>query len=141
MKYTNALVKFGEITAGENPRLPTNLSLDSLRDNIEGVGLLEPITLWEKSKNVLELIRGHRRTLAIGQIKNRNPKRFEELFGKGIPALVVTGITPEEVITMKLDHSEQRGLSDPHELQRSANMLFAISKTEAEVAVQLAGLK
>jgi len=140
MKYSNIMVPFDTITAGENPRIITNLALASLRDSIEGVGLLEPITLWEPVKGRIELIRGHRRIMAIGQIKNQNPKRYAELFGKGIPSLMVTGVTAEEVVVMKLDHSEQIGLSDPHELQRSANMLFAINKTEAEVAMQLAGL-
>jgi len=142
MKYTATVTAFDTIRAGLNPRIPTNLAIASLRDNIEGVGLLEPLTVWEppQQKGVLELIRGHRRKEAIGQILAANPKRFAELFPKGIPVLKVSDITAEEVVMLKLDHSEQRGLSDPHELQRSANMLFDIDKTEAEVAFQLSGL-
>jgi len=142
VKYINTMVKYSLLTVGENPRIPTNLALDSLRDSIEGIGLLEPLTVWQPSKDVesVQIIRGHRRFASIGLIKQHNPSRFEELFGKGIPCLIVTGVTSEEVINLKLDHADQRGLSDPHELQRSANMLFAIGKTEAEVAMQLAGL-
>lgn len=140
MKYAQTLVPFDGLTLADNPRIPTNLALDSLMESIENVGLLEPITVWEPQKGKLEVVRGHRRTMSIGLLRNRNSKRFDELFAKGIPALKVTDVTADEVVELKLDHSEQKGLSDPHELQRSANMLFNIGKTENEVAVILAGL-
>ena len=140
MKYNQTSVVLESLTFGDNPRIETNLNLNGLRDSIESVGLLEPITVWEREKNVIEVVRGHRRTMAIRLLSNTNPKRFGELFTKGIPCLKVSDITREEVIVLKLDHAEQQSLADPHELQRSANMLFAIDKTESEVASQLATL-
>lgn len=140
MKYTVTSAQYESLTQGENPRLPTNLALASLRDNIEGSGLLEPLTVWEPRKGITEIVRGHRRYAAIGIIQSQNSSRFAELFGKGIPVIKVTDITAEEVVMLKLDHSEQKGLTSPYELQHSANMLFVIGRTESDVAFQLAGL-
>jgi hypothetical protein len=78
--------------------------------------------------------------MAVRLLKEQNAKRFAELFTKGVPSLKVTDVTSDEVIVLKLDHVDQQGLTDPHELQRSANMLFTINKTESDVATQLATL-
>ena len=139
MKYVSTLVPFETLVLADNPRIPNMLALDFLVESIESLGLKEPITFWQTNgKN--EVVRGHRRTMAIGLLKSRNAKRFEELFGKGISALHLKDVTGDEVVELKLDHDGVQLLSDPHELQRSANMLFAINKTETEVACILAGL-
>lgn len=140
MKYSQVKIMHGLLTMGDNPRIDSNLHLEPLMESIELEGLKEMITVWEKEKGIIEVIRGHRRTMAIGLLSKVNPARFEELFGKGVPCLKVSEVTSDEVVSLKLDHTEQRGLTDPHELQRSANMLFAIGKTEQEVANNLAGL-
>lgn len=142
MKYTNAMVEIGSLVTVENPRIPNRMLLSSLKDNISGVGLLEPLMVADlpNKKGVLQVVKGHRRLAAMMEILSENPVRFNELFPKGVPVLKVSDVTNEEIVALKLDHSEQLGLSDPHELQRSANMLFAIGKVEADVAVSLAGL-
>ena len=142
MQYINTMIQLDKLSMGDNPRLPTNLNIGPLADNIENLGkLLEPITVWQPNgDDQFEVIRGHRRTMAIQTIAERSPKVFEDIFGKGVPAFVVEGCSPEDVVELKLDHTEQQSLSDPHEVQMSADMLFAIRRTEAEVAVQLQSL-
>ena len=141
MKYTQIHIQPDTLTFGENPRLPTNLNIPAMRDSIETLGkLLEPVTVWQPEAGIFELIRGHRRSFAILEILAENPTRYAEIFPEGIPAFEVEDVTVEEVVELKLDHTEQQGLSDPHEVQMSANMLFAIRKTEADVAFQLASL-
>jgi len=140
MKYQNTTVKLQDITIGKNVRLPNNLNLDTLRDSIAINGLQEPITVWNPTKETTELIRGHRRVAAISQIATKDQQRFAELFGKGIPCFLATGITSIEAVLLKLDHDGQQGLSHPYELQETANQLFAIGKDEAEVVALTSGL-
>lgn len=140
MKYTYTVQQLATLTVGQNPRIPSRMALAGLMENIEAVGLKEPIVIWEPEKGRIEVIRGHRRREALMLLRSQNAKRFEELFGKGIPCLMVTGVTTDEVLDLKLDHVGVQDLSDPHELQRSANMLFAVGRTETEVAMQLSGL-
>ena len=131
-------LELGTITMGENPRLPSNLDIDSLVENIGDIGLLEPIHVWfPNGDDVSEVIRGHRRTMALVELEDRNPKRFSELFPDGIPAIVWDDITAEEALILKLDHGGQVTLSDPHELQMSATLMFRKGFTEAQVANQL----
>ena len=141
VNYINTQIKLDMLTMGDNPRLPNNLNILPLADNIEGVGkLLEPITVWTKPDGLVEVIRGHRRTLACQLIHDNNRARFDEIFPEGIPVFMVENCTAEEAVELKLDHTEQRGLTDPHEVQMSANMLFAVRRTEADVAWQLSSL-
>jgi hypothetical protein len=100
------------------------------------------MTVWNngKGKDIVEVVRGHRRLAALTELNETNPTRFAELFPKGIPAFLLTEVTPEEVINLKLDHTGVETLSDPHEVQRSANMLFDLGDTEADVSVKLCGL-
>jgi hypothetical protein len=138
LNYIPKTLDLDIITMGDNPRLPTTLDIPPLKRNISEVGLLEPITVWfPNGKEIAEVIRGHRRTIALNQLKDEDPKRFKELFPKGIPAFVRENITEEEVVTLKLDHGGQKGLSHPHELQMSASMMFDKGFTEAQVANQL----
>jgi len=140
MKYISKLVEFLKVVRGENPRLRKNLKLETLAASIEENGLLEPITVTPIADGKFLTVRGHRRGEAVEILRQRNPKRYEELFSKGINALVVTDITEKEITLLKLDHSEQSPLGDPYELQHSASMLFAFDMSEAEVANRLAGL-
>ena len=142
MKLVNMLVKFANIIIGQNVRLAKNLRLDTLADSIETNGLQEPVTVYREKpddENIL-LLRGHRRVAAIGMILARNKARYDALFSEGVPAIVVSGVTMLEATLMKLDHDGQEGLSDPYELQLTANILFAAGKTEAEVIALTSGL-
>ena len=131
-------VTIGTVTMGENPRLPTNLEIPALAENIGVVGLLEPIHVWyPKGDGVAEVIRGHRRLMALVELQDKNPMVFAEQFPDGVPAIVWDDITEEEALILKLDHGGQVTLSDPHELQMSAKMMFDKGFTEAQVANQL----
>lgn len=132
------MLNLNTITAGDNPRLPTNLRLRELAENIGAVGLLEPVHVWYPGNGeIAELIRGHRRIAAINILADENPSVFVRQFPEGIPAIVWGGITEEEALMLKLDHGGQVTLSDPHELQMSATMMFNRGFTEAQVANHL----
>ena len=130
-------LNWSDVTVGSNPRLPTNLQIAPLAENIGAVGLLEPIHVRELEDGVSRVIRGHRRLMAMLELKDTNPKRFGELFPDGIPAIVWQELSDDEELMLKLDHGGQVTLSDPHELQMSATLMFAQNFTEAQVANQL----
>jgi len=135
--FKNGYITLDKLTMGENPRLPTNLDIPSLARSISDNGLLEPIHIWFREKGVAEVIRGHRRTMALSVVRETNPERFKELFPNGIECVVWENLDEKEAVRRKLDHSGQVTLSDPYELQMSANMLFAQGFTEAAVANHL----
>lgn len=140
MKRTFTNVMLQNLTTAENPRLVELLNLSTMVDSIAQNGLQTPLLVWQRVKGEYEIIQGHCRFTALTALSKERPERFAELFGKGIPCLEVKEVTSEEVVVLKLDHSDQRELKSPHEVQRSANMLFAIGQTEAEVANTLANL-
>ena len=133
--FTN--VELGAITRGDNPRLPTNLEIAELSENIGNIGLLDPIHGWYPRKGVFELIRGHRRVDALIMLQEKQPDRFKELFPNGIRTVVYKDISKEQALLLKLDHAGQVPLKDPYELQMSATMMFNEGFTEAQVANQL----
>ncbi len=141
MKQKLTTVQYDQITTGENVRLPNNMKLDTLTDSIQSSGLHEPIMVWRKGADDYEVLRGHRRIMSIGNVLEKDAQAFNHHFPQGqIPAIVVTDITPSDAIRLKVDHGTQESLSDPMEVQLAANMLFSVGLTEADVAVELAGL-
>ena len=60
--------------------------LEGLSKNIEARGLLVSITLWRTADGRHVLADGIRRYAAIELIRERNPSRWEDLFGDGLPA-------------------------------------------------------
>lgn len=140
MKHTPKNITLENIFMGDNVRLPQNLRLAGLKEDIENRGLMEPITVVERDGDKYEVVKGHRRTTAITQIRETAPKAFQKLFGKGVPTFVLSGLTDEEIMEHKVDHGTEESLTDPHEVQMCANLLFAAGHTEGDVAIQLCGL-
>ena len=140
MNHTMKTVKLSTLTAGENPRIHMNTA--GLIANIMSEKQLKvPISVWSpNNSNEYEIIAGHRRNISIKHIQENFPELFAEIFPDGIPVMVYSDITPDEAVDLKLDHADQLSLADPHELQRSANMLFRCNNTEADVSVKLATL-
>ena len=134
-EYISDKIELAKITMGDNPRLPTSLDLAPLVQSISDQGLLEPITVWRPNGNdLVEVIKGHRRTMALNELLENDPKRFAELFPEGVPVFRCENITKEQATVLKLDHGAQLSLSHPHELQMSANLLFNDKATQADVA-------
>lgn len=142
MKFTPKSILFTLLKCGQNVRLATNLKIAELAEDIRTVGLQNPIQIWkpEASKDDYEVLRGHRRAAAIGQIAKQDAKRFDELFGKGVPCMVISDITASEALELKVDHGNELSLTDPFEVQLCANLLFAAGKGEKDVVASLAGL-
>jgi hypothetical protein len=141
MKYDTQTLPFGSLFMGVNVRIPANLNIPPLSEDIEERNLKNPLMVWQPNGNDrYEIIQGHRRFMALETIQTRNAKRFEELFGQGVPCLVVSDVTPEEVFDLKVDHGTEESLRDPFEIQLCANLLFKIGKTEKQVIIQLSSL-
>jgi len=73
-------------------------------------------------------------------LKETDPKRFEELFGKGIPCIVREVSGPRDVARFKVDHGNELSLTDPFELYKCVKMLFDAGFTEIEAVVEVAGM-
>lgn len=133
------MIDINSITVETNPRLRKNLQIDVLSENIEAVGLTDPMHIWFPGEGTVpEMLRGHRRLEAILALQERNPERFNELFGEGAPCIVYEGIEKIEALLLKLDHSGQVSLSDPYELIMSSNLLFGEGNlSEAQVSNHL----
>jgi hypothetical protein len=134
-----ARIQLSEIIRGENVRLPNHYNLPPLVADIEMRGITEPITVGVIDGQY-ELARGFRRVAAVECIKERNPVAYEKHFSNGIPAVVHDPCTTKELLELKVDDGTKLVVSDPHEVQKCANLLFEAGKTEKEVAVEIASL-
>jgi len=139
IQFVSRLVDLAKVYAGRNVRLPANLKIQELADDICENGLLTPISVYQAIKG-LEVIQGHRRFMALERISKSDPKAFKKLFPKGLPVTEITGVTYEEAQAMKVDHGNIIALVDPMELQLCANLLFAQGKGEKDVVTKLASL-
>jgi hypothetical protein len=140
MQHTAKSVPLTDITVGVNVRLPNRYSIPNLAADIMQRGLITPILCWLTALKVIEVLQGHRRLAAIKWIEQNNPAAFSKWFGKGVPIIMVDGITADEALTMKVDHGNELSLSDPFELQMCANLLFQSNHTEEFVIIELASL-
>lgn len=140
MKKELTFVPYEQIYAGFNVRLPGLANVPELQADIQENGLKEPVWLFEAKPKSFEIIRGHLRHEAIGNIARTEPTRFKELFGKGVEAIVLRDITYQQAQTEKIDHGNENPLVNTMEAQLCANLLFDAGQTEAAVATQLAGL-
>ena len=128
------------LVEGFNPRLEHLYKLETLVTNILERGLITPLVVWKKAKDTFEVLQGTRRFRALSIIAKEHPAKFAELFPNGIPCNVHDDITGIEAVEIRLDHGTMVTLSDPMELQLSANMLFEIGKAEAYLANNLCGI-
>jgi len=136
------LADLDTLTVGQNVRLPTLYQTEAMRDDIMQDGLTTPIMVWQpKGKDgPFEVIRGLRRFKGLKAFRSLDPQGFEARFAKGIPLELRVGIDAKEALKLKVDHGNVVTLSDPHEVQMAASMLFDAGATELEVAVALRGL-
>ena len=134
------------IKVGQNTRVEHNYQIDGLYEDIVSVGLTTRLLVAVLPEDggfdagMLRLCRGHRRLRAIARMETENPTRYKELFGKGIDVEIREGLNRLEIEGLKIDAGNTRGLSDPQEIQRCANILFSQGLTEAQVAIRLQGV-
>jgi len=134
-----SLIAMVAIKMAQNVRLESRYNVPPLMEDIRVNGLKTPISVW-KDGDAYSILQGHRRFRAITLLKETDPKRFEELFGQGIPCIVREISDPRDIARFKVDHGNELSLTDPFELQLCASMLFNAGFSEKEVVVELAGL-
>lgn len=137
--FVTQYVSLDNLITGRNVRLNHLMKADELCADIHDNGLLTPLTVFSKGKQML-VIAGHRRAAALRMLFSSEPEHYKTLFPKGIPVSVATGITEAEAEAMKVDHGNEVGLQDPMELQLCANILFQQGLTEKAVVIRLAAL-
>jgi len=135
-----SLVALVALKMAHNVRLESRYNLPSLMEDIRANGLKTPITVYEVTPGVFEILQGHRRFRAIGLLKETDPKRFEECFKDGIPCIVRVISDPRDVARFKVDHGNELSLTDPFELQMCANELLKVGFSEKECVIELAGM-
>lgn len=139
-RVRSIFVSLASLTTGQNVRLPNLYKVEPLADDIEANGLDTQIMVWQPTKDVTEIVRGHRRQKALELFFTRNPLGFAERFPKGIPCELRVGIDAKEAARLKIDHGNVLALSHDHEIQMAASMLFDAGANEMDVAVALRGL-
>lgn len=142
-KVANAIEKMVTLVAlivVQNVRIPIGLKIAELCADISSRGLTDPIVVADRGDKGLEILQGHRRHSACKMLEATDPERFNELFPKGIPVKVWTGLSDSEILIMKLDDSNALPLSNVFEAYLSTKFHFQANSTEGDIAVQLAGL-
>lgn len=140
MEAVISLIALVALRMAHNVRLERKYNLPPLVEDIKTNGLKTPVCVYEVEKGVYEILQGHRRFRAISQISETDPKRFKELFSKGIPCIVREISDPRDIARFKVDHGNELSLTDPFELQLCASMLLNAGYSEKEVVTELAGL-
>lgn len=125
-----------DVILGANPRLPERLHLEPLAESIRQDGLLQR-PLVARIGDEYIMIAGHRRWMAIRLLSDDEHKR---LFPQGIPVIVRTGLTRDEVERAKVDHGNMIDLSCKAEVYLAAEILLRAGATEKEVATTLTSL-
>ena len=136
----HVMIPDNDLLVEANVRLPGNYQTEALCDDIAARGMTEHITVWQRAKGQYVVLRGHRRLAAAQMLKARDLDVYKERFPDGLPCEVISGIDANKALEYKVDHGNEVSLTNPHELQMCASMLFNAGKTEADVAVQLSGL-
>jgi len=141
MQKTLERVPVDQLGFGVNFRLPNLYNLVGLQTDISQHDLQEPLMVRDNGNgDQKEILRGNRRGRAILNIREDNPDRFAELFGGGVECIVVSDVSDEEALILKVDEGTKQPLTHPYEIQLAANMLFDAGLAEADVAVQLSDL-
>ena len=113
--------------------------VEKLYNSIKVNGLLQPLVVIP-SEDFYDIIIGKRRFFALKLLRERDPERFEELFGGGVPCVVKRGISPREAVIMSLTENIQRQSIDREELSQAIVRLrreFGLSPEEISKSVQV----
>ena len=140
MEAVISLIAFTALKMAANVRAKSRYNVPPLMEDIRVNGLKTPLCVYEINPGISEILQGHRRFRALSLLQETDPKRFKELFSKGIPCIVRDISDPRDVARFKVDHGNELSLTDPFELQLCASMLFNAGFSEKEVVIELAGL-
>jgi len=123
-------IPYDNIIPNKKNKRYDQIDIESLSYSIEDRGLLHNLVITPSNENEkYDLISGERRWRAIGLLRIRNPKRYEELFPGGlIPSKVQELNDVDDEITLIVANTEVRNISIKDKLsdiQRLAE-LYAI---------------
>lgn len=106
-KQTTNLVSIDQLVFADNVRTPQCTDIPDMVARYQRAGRFSPdhpISVL-KSEDGYLVLRGNRRSLAAIHIRENDPDLFGQLFPNGkIPACVYEGLTPEEVVLLRIDH-------------------------------------
>ncbi len=140
MKQELKDIEIEAIYRGRNVRLPGLAHEEELYQDIKANGITKHMLVFGVGVT-FEVIQGHLRDAALDRLAEEEPARFKELYPSGkIQCLVLSDCTFEQAQLEKLDHGQENPLTNPMEVQLVMNFLLDANKTEAQIAVSMAGL-
>lgn len=102
------LIAFDQVFRQDNVRTTASLKLEEMVQSLtlKGFKKNHPIVVSQKADGRFLVLCGNRRTEGLEVIAARNPELFTSVLPDGmIPAIVHTGLTAEDEILIRIDHS------------------------------------
>lgn len=140
--YKHESVDLGSLTFEENVRIG-DLLLRELADDIAVRGIITPPIIWADPKVEGQYIvcQGNRRGRALKLLHDVDIAAFKNQFPDGkVPVSVMYGASRRDFDARFVDHGNELGLRDPHELVLCGIKLFKSGCSEQDAAVILNGL-
>lgn len=141
-KQKITLVPIDELHRGENVRLISNESngqkISSLAADIAANNLTTPLLVAPRSGGGYSILQGFRRSRALEELQRISPEIFADLFGKGIPCVIVEA-SAEEQAMLHVDHGNIESLTDG-EVTLAVRLLRNAGVSDDRAAVRLGGL-
>lgn len=125
-----------------NPRTSRGMKLEKLQASFETHGYQadSAIMVEEVAENDYLVLRGNRRTAAAQDLQKNNSEVFDRVFSDGkIPAIVCKGLTDQERILLRIDHSDEldREPLDDEGLFNAVLQLCKIGLKQEQIAKHL----
>lgn len=135
-------VDFDQLFRKDNVRTSQSLNLPKMIRSLKSRGFKpnHPLVVSEKSDGFLVLC-GNRRTEGLEVIRNEDPEEFDRIVPGGkVPCIIHRGLTEEQEILIRLDHSDDEDrepLDEWGEFLSVKQLLRAGYSTQKDIAATL----
>ncbi len=116
-----------------NYRLTSRLFIDEFVDEIRRDGLKEPLLISERPDGTKMVLQGHRRGLVAERIQQDFPTDWKRLFADGLPCRILTGLTHEEEVRLRIDDDGKVIANNPYEIYLKVKDLISIGASRKEI--------
>ncbi len=135
-------IVFDDLVFDGNPRTKKGMKLEQMIASFVTHGYQPDSTILveEKQDGQFLVLRGNRRSLAALELQKQDQETFDRIFSDGkIPAFVAKGISDQERILLRIDHSTEldREPLDDEGLFNAVCQLLRASLNQREIAAHL----